>query len=221
MNIKILYDNRATEGFRCGWGFSALIDGITLFDTGEDAVSLAANMAAFGVEPVDIEQVVLSHEDWDHVGGVMALAKSRDIRMYVPAGTCGGVKVADSTLKHGAEMIEVAEKTDIDATCFVTARLGSRKKEISLCIRTSKGLVLVTGCAHPGLENIMKHVSQYGHIRAVTGGFHDFRKLKALSDVAVIVPCHCTRRTREILEKYPHKAQWGYAGMELDIGEET
>ena len=37
MNIKILHDNQAKKNFQCGWGFSALVDNSTLFDTGENA----------------------------------------------------------------------------------------------------------------------------------------------------------------------------------------
>ena len=107
----------------------------------------------------------------------------------------------------------------LDADHFVTARLGWRKKEISLCTRTSKGLVLVTGCAHPGLDKIMDHVAEFGKLHAVIGGFHGFRKLGALADVPVIIPCHCTRKKRAILAMYPKQAQHGFAGMKTNIGE--
>jgi len=34
MELKILYDNEAEEGFKSGWGFSCLVGDETLFDVG-------------------------------------------------------------------------------------------------------------------------------------------------------------------------------------------
>jgi len=50
MELKILYDNEAEEGFRSGWGFSCLVDGRVLFDTGADVDTLLFNMRAFNVD---------------------------------------------------------------------------------------------------------------------------------------------------------------------------
>jgi len=219
MNIKILYDNEAAEGFRSGWGFSALIDNETLFDTGEDAGALLANMHAFDIAPQRIRQVVLSHAHEDHVGGIAALAQCPEVRVYLPAGASDVVRDLSAILDRRAEVIEVTKFTDIDTNEFVTARLGIRKKEISLCARTTSGLFLITGCAHPGLGKIMARVSDFGKIHAVIGGFHGFNKLRALADVHVIVPCHCTRKKQELLDMYPGHTRRGFAGMEMDLGE--
>ena len=82
MNIKILYDNEAAKGFRSGWGFSALIDNEILFDTGEDADALLANMHAFGIDPQSIRTVVLSHADWDHAGSAAAIQAETGAMVY-------------------------------------------------------------------------------------------------------------------------------------------
>lgn len=43
----------------------------------------------------------------------------------------------------------------------------------SLLVKTPDGVIVVTGCAHAGLVNILKHVvERYGDIRAVIGGTH-------------------------------------------------
>jgi len=219
MNIKILYDNEAADGFHAGWGFSALVDNATLFDTGENADALLANMRSFGVSPQLVRRVILSHEDTDHVGGIAVLKECEDVNVYLPVSVPGALCNTLRILNAEVSLHLVAERTEIDSSEFVTACLGESRKEISLCLRTTKGLVLVTGCAHPGLDKIMKHVSQFGKIHAAVGGFHGFRKLRALSDVSVIVPCHCTKKKEEILDMYPDRARLGFAGMELSIGE--
>jgi len=219
MNVKILYDNEAKEGFKCGWGFAALVDDDTLFDTGENAGRLLVNMRAFNVQPQQIKQVVLSHEDWDHAGGIAVLKDCGSVNVYVPAGVPSPLKKLIHDLNPSASVFEALLDTTIDADKFVTATLGSDKKEISLAVRTNKGLVLLTGCAHPGLENIVAYVHQSGDIHAVIGGFHGFNKLEALKDVPVIVPCHCTQHRQDILNRYPEQTHFGAAGIEIHLEE--
>ena len=51
--------------------------------------------------------------------------------------------------------------------------LGEKIKEQSLVINAKKGNIILTGCAHPGLNNIMEKSREFGEVYAVIGGFHD------------------------------------------------
>lgn len=75
----------------------------------------------------------------------------------------------------------------------------------ALCVDTKRGLVVVTGCAHAGIINILDYVTLLApteHIHAVVGGLHlmdaSISRLEqtAMSfkryGVDVIAPCHCT-----------------------------
>ncbi|MGC8939529.1 MAG: hypothetical protein ACP5IM_07525 [Candidatus Bathyarchaeia archaeon] len=64
----------------------------------------------------------------------------------------------------------------------------------------------ITGCAHPGLENILRFASKFGEIHGIVGGFHDFSRLKTLRGTRLIVPCHCTMRKIGILSFYPRNS---------------
>jgi 7,8-dihydropterin-6-yl-methyl-4-(beta-D-ribofuranosyl)aminobenzene 5'-phosphate synthase len=45
--------------------------------------------------------------------------------------------------------------------------------EVSLAFRTPDGLVLIVGCSHPGIENIVKEAAGLDNrIYSVFGGFH-------------------------------------------------
>jgi len=82
--------------------------------------------------------------------------------------------------------------------------MGRSIPEQALVIRTGQGLVIITGCAHPGIVAIVEQAQEMfaEPIHLVLGGFHlgskniaeidairrDFRRL----GVAQVAPCHCT-----------------------------
>jgi len=83
-------------------------------------------------------------------------------------------------------------------------RLGVDIPEQSLAVHTPEGLVLLTGCAHPGVENIVANARTLtgGDVLLVAGGFH-LRSaspteidavVAALVNLGVrhVAPSHCT-----------------------------
>ncbi len=215
--IQIIYDNQAEEGFQSGWGFSALVNDRLLFDVGEDVNPLVENMNKLGIELQNIETAVLSHEDWDHTGGYVILKECGDINVYVPVSLPEGMKNDIKTLSSGINLIEVSDRICIDGSTFVTEELGEEKREISLCIKSGKGLVLLTGCSHPGLDLIMDKVSDLGKLHAVIGGFHGFDRLEKLADIPLIVPTHCTQKKEQIKSLYPDRTSYVAAGSRIEI----
>ena len=101
--------------------------------------------------------------------------------------------------------MEVKEPLRICKDVWSTGQMGSLIKEQSLVIKTIKGLVVITGCAHPGIVNIVKKAKEMfkkEEIYLVMGGFHllsyseketerIIRELKNL-EVKKIAPSHCT-----------------------------
>jgi 7,8-dihydropterin-6-yl-methyl-4-(beta-D-ribofuranosyl)aminobenzene 5'-phosphate synthase len=60
------------------WGYSALIevDGRKiLFDTGSRPETVLMNAQEMGIDLSDVQDVFLSHNHWDHVGGLLTLRK--------------------------------------------------------------------------------------------------------------------------------------------------
>jgi len=119
MKITIVYDNNAREGLKKGWGFSCLIedDKKILFDTGDDSEALLFNMEKLNIKLNEIDIIVLSHEHWDHAGGLQGLLK------YIPK-----VRVIKP-----AEFSEINKITDTDVnTLLKTFRFGSFKLTFNL-----------------------------------------------------------------------------------------
>ena len=210
LTLTIVYDNNAYDPrLKTAWGFSCLIEyrgQVILFDTGGDSPTLLANMAKLGIDPGEIEAVVLSHIHGDHTSGLSGL-----LPMFAVAGDGLTVFVPQSfppsfkdAVRTRAQLVEVTEPRDIGEEVYTTGELGTGIIEQSLAVKTDEGLVVVTGCAHPGIVEVVRKAKALSgdEVYLVLGGFHlggksqreiegiisEFRRL----GVRKVAPCHCT-----------------------------
>jgi len=216
MKLRIVYDNEAKEGLESDWGFSCLLEAEKkiLFDTGASGEILSRNMQQLGIRKEDIEIIVLSHEHWDHIGGLDAVLHQK-VTVYVPSSFTRETK--KSIEGKASEVVEVSGPADIVSGVHTTGELGAGIKEQSLVLDTKGGVVVLTGCAHPGLETILDAAKSFGELYGVIGGFHGFDKLKSLEKLKMVMPCHCTVRKEQILRMYQEKAVWCGAGEVIEI----
>ncbi len=219
MRLRILYDNDAFVGTPAH-GFSCFIqkeNKALLFDAGWDCSILLGNARKLGIELEKAEKMVISHAHWDHMGSLPALlplTRVSKVELCFPTAT----EKMREELARRAIFTSCEEPTEIVKDVYTTGVLGRITKEQSLVIKGRKGLIVITGCAHPGLELIMERAREIGNdeIYAVIGGFHGFAKLDLLEELKLIVPCHCTVRKKEILKKFPQAKRCGI-GLELEF----
>ena len=212
MRITILYDNEAMDNLESGWGFSCLIEhegSIVLFDTGWDGGMLRRNMDKHSIPFDKIEHIVVSHNHWDHIGGLNEVLTPQ-ATVYVPASFSVPLK---EEIGMRAARVDVAGSVRITPSVFSLGELGKDIKEQSLGLVTGQGVVVVTGCAHPGLDHIMAAARPWGTLRGVIGGFHGFDNIGILKEMSLIVPCHCTKKKQEILDMYPDTSLLGTTGL--------
>jgi 7,8-dihydropterin-6-yl-methyl-4-(beta-D-ribofuranosyl)aminobenzene 5'-phosphate synthase len=211
MEIKILFDNKRVNNiFFLGWGVSYLIEDRILFDTGEEPGCLLHNMSVMGVAMNDIKAVVISHDHFDHTGGLWEILRGNPgIDLYICLGLSRGFK--DRARSYGCNIVEVGggSFTPIADSIYTTGQMEmmhgfGRIAEQSLVLDTPKGLTIVTGCAHPGIISIVKRVKENikKDIHLVMGGLHlldePARKIKEVNKrlrelgVQNIGPSHCT-----------------------------
>lgn len=200
MKITILYDNNANPGFKSGWGFSCLVDDgqRILFDTGDNGQKLIYNFEKANIDPKSVEKVVLSHNHWDHVDGLEVFRK----------------------FNSEAEVVHpnvFSEPTEIAPGIYTTGALGVLPREQSLVAKTEKGNIVITGCAHPGLERILRTAGRLGRIYGVLGGFHGFSRFVELEGIQLIAPCHCTQHIEQIKQKFPAQFEQIQAGSVIEI----
>jgi 7,8-dihydropterin-6-yl-methyl-4-(beta-D-ribofuranosyl)aminobenzene 5'-phosphate synthase len=177
LKFTVLYDNYLyRDGTKADWGFSCLVEGpekTILFDTGTSHEILTQNVDALGVDLTKVDLVVLSHAHEDHTGGLPAVLR-RNPKVEVLFPISFGTAFADKVSQMGATPRTVDKPVEICRNVFLTGELGDRIKETSLVLDTPQGLVVVTGCSHPGIVDILKRAKEIRNkpIYLVFGGFH-------------------------------------------------
>jgi 7,8-dihydropterin-6-yl-methyl-4-(beta-D-ribofuranosyl)aminobenzene 5'-phosphate synthase len=229
LRITVVHDNNPhKEGLTTSWGFACIIKGAgktILFDTGGDSAALLKNMKQLGIDPKEIDVVVLSHIHGDHVGGLNGfLQANMNVTVYLPATFPTGFK--ESLKRAGIKSIEVNVPVRICNGVYSTGVLGNWIKEQALMISTDRGLIVITGCAHPGISHILQTAKKIikDKILLVMGGFHlgamhkaqleeiitNFRNL----GVEQVGPCHCTGD----LGRRMFKEEYGKDFLEVGVG---
>ncbi len=208
VTITVVYDNNPfLKGLQTDWGFACLVEvGNTklLFDTGDNGNILLSNMEKLKIDPQSIDLVFLSHFHHDHTGGLnYFLKKNSDVTIYYPNSF--PAQLVEEIKKSGAKPILVSSFQEIQTNFFSLGELGSAIPEQSLAIRTTKGIVVITGCAHPGIVNILEKAKNSFPdelIYLAMGGFHLHnqspseinKKINEMLKMGIITigPCHCS-----------------------------
>lgn len=185
-----------------------------LFDTGQSGEVLVHNLKALKLDLKDIDAFVLSHPHDDHSGGLRSIIDaiksipiyciSNAFEKYIPnreeiSKQLFDINYADKDLEIFSGIFIPKERKTINTSAIT--------KEINLVINLeSKGLVIIVGCAHHGLINIINDANSLFQnkipVYAVLGGFHlkDSDKEEVIkivnflkeSGVKILAPNHCT-----------------------------
>ncbi|MCK4571311.1 MBL fold metallo-hydrolase [candidate division WOR-3 bacterium] len=213
MKITIISDNTVyKKDLKSEWGFSALVEVENLpkilFDTGASGSVLLYNMEKLNIDPKNIECVFISHNHWDHMGGLIEFLKvNSNVKLYLP--------YTFASTPKAEEVLRVKEPVKIYENVFSTGELSNIEQ--SMLVKLSKGLVIIAGCSHPGVGNILNSAYNFGKPIALIGGLHGFREFDLVKDLDLICATHCTQYKERIKELYPEKSLEGGAGKIIQI----
>jgi 7,8-dihydropterin-6-yl-methyl-4-(beta-D-ribofuranosyl)aminobenzene 5'-phosphate synthase len=248
--FTILCDNISqSDSIFADHGFSCLIesgDHTCLFDAGNDPEKFMANVGKIGVDCSGIESVFISHIHGDHMGGLSPILEECNrptlcmpVSYPRPDGESFGDR-ADADFSamlqqlrpFVSEIMQSREPATFGGDFHTTGVIDHWSYEQALILPTSKGLAIITGCAHPGIVDVVRHAREQMRqdVYFVMGGFHLMRSDSAKVDSVVqelrqltkyIGPCHCTgEKARAII-----KAVFGeyyvdvHAGLRLQLPE--
>ncbi len=212
IHISMIYNNTGDhDKLQPAWGLSVWIEkegGAILFDTGGDASVFKHNVLESKINLSRLQKVVISHQHWDHKNGLNYILGELklDPELYI-------VEHDRKLFKEefpGSNIIGVREPQEIEDGFWTTGELraeygDTELYEQSLVIIDDDSLVLITGCSHSGIVDMVAKTKKIFHgkqIRLVAGGFHLTRtsaekvhkissQLKTLG-VKKIAPSHCT-----------------------------
>ncbi|MGC2449194.1 MAG: MBL fold metallo-hydrolase [Candidatus Sulfotelmatobacter sp.] len=263
------------------WGFSALIEADgrrVLLDTGAHPDTVLQNARDLKIDLSDVREVILTHNHWDHVSGLITLRKEM---MKKNPAALSVVHVARGVFYsrprpegEGNKMIALKKEYEATGGKFIVHDSASeifpgwwltgpvpRKypehnwsstgkvqtpaglvednipEDQSLVLNTPEGLIVITGCGHAGIINILTFAhEQFPNepVDAVIGGLHLFAatddqlnwtadKMKDFK-VTHLIGAHCTGieavyRIRERLALPRSAAVVGTVGSTFVLGE--
>ncbi|MEA1994491.1 MAG: MBL fold metallo-hydrolase [Euryarchaeota archaeon] len=213
-------------------GFSVFIEVFgkkILFDTSINK-DILKNARKLNIDLSSADYIVLSHGHWDHTEGLQYLTDIEAEVIAHPA--CFDKKYyEDVSIGAPFTMEEMEEHFHVKLSkepYFLTEKivfLGEIPRrtpfesqdplgyltngdndflldDSALAIKSQKGLIVISGCSHAGICNIIIHakkVCNEDRIHAVLGGFHLFDKEKTNKtvkflteqDIGHIYPAHC------------------------------
>ncbi len=231
VSLTILCDNYVHDAaFQSEWGFSCLVSGLEktiLFDVGGPLCSIRVNLKVAGVEFSTIGALTFSHPHSDHVAGLPCLFPLPSaMSLFVPSWFPTSWK--QQLAAQAAAAIPVTGPTEICPNALLTGPIFGSVTEEALCVRKSSGIVVITGCAHPGIVKMVeaaKSLFPGEAIALVIGGFHLVEESEAAVrsiaqqllalGVVKVAPTHCSGDVARAVFREVFGANYIEAGVGL------
>lgn len=218
MKIIVLSDDRVTETrFIAKHSFSLFIQAnydTYLFDLGVDPLVIEHNAHELGLDISIVDYAFISHEHTPHFGGFKYLASEAPFtEVYIPFGSMESL--GRILARHGLRPVEVNKWIKLGNDIYVSKPYYGPPNEHVMVIERDNGLIILTGCLHPGLDALLDIVRSFNkRIIGLIGGLHLLNAPEHVVNMYVdnlvykikpdfIVPLHCTgdRFINRILEK--------------------
>lgn len=250
--ISLVENTSKREDICCEHGLSLYIEASgkrILFDMGQSDM-LFYNAERLGVSLSDVDIAILSHGHYDHGGGLKKFLQiNKTAKIYVRESAFlpyyhGERYIGlDPTLEDEPRLIKLPLDLKIsegltlcgpdstpEDTDGLTVEIGGERladlfdHEQYLLIEEAGRRVLISGCSHKGILNIIEHFKP----NILIGGFHLMNKQpgEELRELAVRLgntdcdyyTCHCTGKEQfDFIKKYLKRLEYLSAGDRIEM----
>lgn len=201
------------------WGLSLYIqtgEVNILMDTGHTDVYLH-NAKQLGIDLETVDFIVLSHNHWDHTGGLRFHPFKTKKKLVIHPQILDKLPKEESEkIKNDFEIITSTKPIEFTKNVFYLGEIprvnnfekgewkgDSMKDDSAIAAKTDKGTIVVSGCSHSGICNICDYAKKVTgqKLYAVIGGFHLFEEDKETIEKTIeyfkkekpgqLFPMHC------------------------------
>ncbi|OYT40890.1 MAG: MBL fold metallo-hydrolase [Desulfurococcales archaeon ex4484_58] len=236
VKIVVLVDDKSfDQRLKVAHGLSLYLefnDIYLLFDLGPNSEILQYNVEKLGIDVELVDATIISHIHSTHIGGLSYIGwVSPYLKVYIPYDSMHSLgRMARS---NGLIPEEVIDWINPWPGIYISKPIHGPPWEHFLVIDTSRGLIVFSGCMHPGVDKVLDIITGYldRNIYGVVGGFHLENAPRSIIDKTIhvlfekycvekIAPLHCSGELfkRVINENYPDRIIEAGAGSILDIG---
>jgi 7,8-dihydropterin-6-yl-methyl-4-(beta-D-ribofuranosyl)aminobenzene 5'-phosphate synthase len=160
-------------------------------------------MEKMGIDIGKLKYLFISHPHWDHIGGIDSVVDvNKNLTLFLP-DSLSKLYIRDLK-KLSKEVVVIDENPAFLFENFYSTGVMTPIGEQSLVIDVKEASIVITGCAHSGIVNIVQRAIEMLNkpVAYVLGGFHLMRSskkeiievvksLKALG-VEYVTPTHCS-----------------------------
>jgi len=201
MRITVLSDNSPSNNLQCEHGLSVYVEldqNKFILDTGASNI-FSKNAHKLGIDLSQLDFCVLSHGHWDHANGLPFLKEGTKIiahphifkKRYRLNSSYIGISLNKEVATQQFDFEFIDDSKQIEENVFFLTNIMRTKvdnnfllengdfdlleDDSSIVIKTKKGLVLLSGCAHAGIKNHIVEacrITGERSIYAIIGGLH-------------------------------------------------
>ncbi|MEM0380820.1 MAG: MBL fold metallo-hydrolase [Desulfurococcaceae archaeon] len=202
-----------------------------LFDLGPSSEILQHNVDKLGIDIELLDSIIISHNHVDHFNAIPYVGwVSPFLQIYIPYDSMNSI--GKYAKQNSLKPVEVIDWINPWSSVYVSKPIYGPPWEHFLVFKTNMGLIVLSGCMHPGVDKTLDTIVNYlnDQVYCIIGGFHLVNALERVvySTIEIlfnkyrvdkIAPLHCSGGlfTSILKNKYSDKYIDLHTGSSIEL----